>query len=128
MKMRERPRIKTGPKPMADDVHKATFVLPSELWLWAVQQKEGASGLIRKLLDAERTRRAQVATHVEGPCMADQPITPASDPEYERHVLALAWTLYQTLLDYCRDRPEAEGCALDAVVGLQYLVHRRIGL
>jgi hypothetical protein len=52
-----KPRHKTGPKPMAADITKASFVLPTELWQWTVEQAEGASALLRKLLSAERARR-----------------------------------------------------------------------
>jgi hypothetical protein len=56
-----KPRHKTGPKPMAADITKASFVLPTELWQWTVEQAEGASTLLRKLLMAERQRRERTA-------------------------------------------------------------------
>lgn len=42
-------------------VHKASFVLPLWLWEWAADQPEGASGLLRHLLEQERRRRAAVS-------------------------------------------------------------------
>ena len=52
-----RPRRKPGPKPMAADRVKASFVLARDLWEWAAEQPEGASRLLRELLAHERQRR-----------------------------------------------------------------------
>jgi hypothetical protein len=57
MKKARVPHHKRGPKPMAEQTVKASFVLPRELWDWAAGQPEGASALLRALLTAERKRR-----------------------------------------------------------------------
>jgi hypothetical protein len=59
MKKAREPQHKRGPKPMAEQTVKASFVLPQELWDWAAEQPEGASALLRALLTAERKRRAR---------------------------------------------------------------------
>lgn len=57
MKTVRTPRRKTGPKPMSSDVIKASFALPRDLWNWAADQPEGASALLRDLLQKEREQR-----------------------------------------------------------------------
>ena len=52
-----RPRHKPGPKPIAADRVKASFLLARDLWEWAAEQPEGASRLLRELLAHERERR-----------------------------------------------------------------------
>jgi hypothetical protein len=53
----QRKKHKPGPKPMAEEMTKASFVLPLQLWEWAVEQPEGASRLIRDFIAQERERR-----------------------------------------------------------------------
>jgi hypothetical protein len=53
---------KRGPKPIAEDRLKASFMVSRILWDWAADQPEGASRLLRDLLKEEYERRsAQVA-------------------------------------------------------------------
>jgi hypothetical protein len=42
---------------MAADRVKASFLLPRDLWEWTTAQAEGASRLLRNLLEQERERR-----------------------------------------------------------------------
>ena len=69
-----RQRHKPGPKPMAADRVKASFVLARELWDWAAEQPEGASRLLRELLAHERERR-------EAPPAVAPAVAPATPPE-----------------------------------------------
>jgi hypothetical protein len=42
---------------MAAEMTRGSFALPKELWDWTADQPEGASALIRRLLQDERTRQ-----------------------------------------------------------------------
>ena len=50
-------RHKTGPKPIAEDRLKVSFLVARDLWDWAAEQPEGASRLLRDLLAQEQKRR-----------------------------------------------------------------------
>ena len=68
-----RPRHKPGPKPIAADRVKASFVLARELWDWAAEQPEGASCLLRDLLTQERQRREPPPARAPAPPRALTP-------------------------------------------------------
>jgi hypothetical protein len=56
----ERKRHKPGPKPMSDApmVNKSVY-LEERLWDWAADHPEGASALMRRLLQEEYDRQRQ---------------------------------------------------------------------
>lgn len=51
------PRKKRGPTPRLGPVVQTGVYLPYELLEWAKEQKEGLSGLVRRLLSEERERQ-----------------------------------------------------------------------
>jgi hypothetical protein len=61
MKTYERTKTphKPGPKPMAAEMTRGSFALPKALWEWAADQPEGASALLRRLLQDEQARQQQ---------------------------------------------------------------------
>jgi len=56
-----RQRHKPGPKPIAADRFKASFLISKDLWDWLAEQPEGASRLLRMLAEAERQRRERAS-------------------------------------------------------------------